>query len=106
MNLNTINRVLLKLNSHSIFVAMVKNMRISKLKRGQKGIITSIEESPIKQRLIEMGLTPGTSFEIRSISPFGDPIAIRLKDFAISLRLKDASSIRVETAVKDRQLTA
>lgn len=79
---------------------------IATLKKGEKGIIRVIEDSPLKQRLIEMGLTPGTAFEIRSISPFGDPIAIRLKDFAISLRLKDADCIKVEKAIDDRQLTA
>lgn len=79
---------------------------ISTLKKGEKGVIKSIENSPLKQRLIEMGLTPGTAFVIRSVSPFGDPIAIRLKDFAISLRLKDANCIKVEKAIDDRQLTA
>ena len=84
----------------------MESVRISTLKKGEKGIIKVIEDSHIKQRLIEMGLTPGTAFEIRSISPFGDPIAIRLKDFAISLRLKDASSIRIEKTESKRQLTA
>lgn len=84
----------------------MSKVRISTLRKGEKGVITNIEDSPIKQRLIEMGLTPGTAFEIRSISPFGDPIAIRLKDFAISLRLKDASSIRIEKMEDKRQMTA
>jgi Fe2+ transport system protein FeoA len=75
---------------------MLEKMKISKLKKGEKGIIKNLEDSPLKQRLIEMGLTPGSVFQIRSISPFGDPIAIRLKDFSISLRLKDASLIEVE----------
>jgi len=65
------------------------------LKKGERGIVSRVEQSTISQRLIEMGLVPGTSFEIRSISPFGDPIAIRLKDFAISLRLADAKNIFV-----------
>lgn len=65
------------------------------LKKGERGIVSRVEQSAISQRLIEMGLVPGTNFEIRSISPFGDPIAIRLKDFAISLRLADAKNIFV-----------
>ncbi|PHR48104.1 MAG: hypothetical protein COA32_06150 [Fluviicola sp.] len=65
------------------------------LKKGDKGIVARVEQSAISQRLIEMGLVPGTHFEIRSISPFGDPIAIRLNDFAISLRLTDAKNIFV-----------
>lgn len=65
------------------------------LKKGDKGVVSRVEQSAISQRLIEMGLVPGTSFEIRSISPFGDPIAIRLNDFAISMRLSDAKNIFV-----------
>jgi Fe2+ transport system protein FeoA len=85
---------------------MLEKMRISKLKKGEKGIIKNLEDSPLKQRLIEMGLTPGAVFQIRSISPFGDPIAIRLKDFAISLRLKDASLIEVERHESDLKIPA
>lgn len=70
---------------------MEKN--IIDLKKGEGGIISRIEQSEISQRLLEMGLVPGTSFEISSISPFGDPIAIRLKDFAVSMRLADAKNI-------------
>lgn len=73
----------------------MESMSITKLRKGASGIITEIKHSSVSQRLIEMGLTPGTSFEIRSISPFGDPIAIRLNDFAVSLRLSDALNIMV-----------
>ncbi|MEX1191446.1 MAG: FeoA family protein [Brumimicrobium sp.] len=71
----------------------IAEKNIIKLQKGEKGIISRVEQSSISQRLLEMGLVPGTPFEIRSISPFGDPIAIRLKDFAISLRLADAKNI-------------
>lgn len=81
-------------------------MLITELRKGDKGIISGIEDSNVKQRLIEMGLIPGTQFTISSVSPFGDPIAIRLKDFAISLRLSDASKIIVTEVNKDRQLSA
>lgn len=74
--------------------------RISKLKKGDRGVIKEIMDSTVKQRLIEMGLLPGTPFQISSISPFGDPIAIRLKDFAISVRLSDGDLILVETKEK------
>ena len=81
-------------------------MRITELRKGDKGVIVEIEDSAIKQRLIEMGLVPGTTFKIGSISPFGDPIAIRLKDFAISLRLRDASKICIEKMAEQRQMSA
>ena len=84
----------------------MKNVRLATLKKGEKGIITAIEDCAVKQRLIEMGMVPGTTFEIRSISPFGDPIAIRLKDFAISLRLKDADCIQIKKESSTRQMSA
>jgi len=75
----------------------MEEQSITKLRKGASGIITEIKHSKVSQRLIEMGLTPGTSFKIRSISPFGDSIAIRLNDFALSLRLSDALSIMVRS---------
>lgn len=79
---------------------------IIELNKGEGGMIAEIENGPHAQRLIEMGLTPGTFFEIRSISPFGDPIAIRLNDFAISLRLKDAQGIRIKKIAQKEQKLA
>jgi len=75
----------------------MEDRSITTLRKGASGIITEIKHSNVSQRLIEMGLTPGTPFEIRSISPFGDPIAIRLNDFAVSLRLSDALHIMVRS---------
>ncbi|WP_299205424.1 FeoA family protein [Brumimicrobium sp.] len=75
----------------------MESTSITKLKKGASGIITEVKYSKVSQRLIEMGLTPGTPFKIRSISPFGDSIAIRLNDFAVSLRLSDALNIMVRS---------
>ena len=57
--------------------------------------IDSIAESSIKQRLMTMGLIPGTRVEILRSAPFGDPIAIRLRAYNLALRKDDAEKIAV-----------
>ena len=57
--------------------------------------IDSIAESSIKQRLMTMGLIPGTRVEILRSAPLGDPIAIRLRAYNLALRKDDAEKIEV-----------
>ena len=57
--------------------------------------IDSIAESSIKQRLMTMGLIPGTRIEILRSAPLGDPIAIRLRAYNLALRKDDAEKIEV-----------
>ena len=57
--------------------------------------IDSIEESEITQRLMTMGLIPGTRVEILRSAPFGDPVAIRVRAYNLALRKDDAKKITV-----------
>jgi len=57
--------------------------------------IDSIAESSIKQRLMTMGLIPGTRIEVLRSAPLGDPIAIRLRAYNLALRKDDAEKIEV-----------
>ena len=57
--------------------------------------IDSIAESSIKQRIMTMGLIPGTRVEILRSAPLGDPIAIRLRAYNLALRKDDAEKIAV-----------
>ena len=44
-----------------------------------------------------MGLLPGESIRIRHEAPLGDPISIEFRDSHVSLRLKDADQLEVES---------
>ena len=57
--------------------------------------IDSIGDSEIKQRLMTMGLIPGTRVEVLRSAPFGDPIAIRLRAYNLAIRKSDAEKILV-----------
>lgn len=66
---------------------------------GAKGIILRAgnEKGPVKRRLIDMGLTPGTEIAVRKVAPFGDPIEVNLRGYELSLRKEDAAQILLAT---------
>lgn len=50
----------------------------------------------IKRRIMDMGLTKGTSVYVRKVAPLGDPVEITVRGYELSLRKQDASCILVE----------
>lgn len=68
------------------------------LKDTQPGMVVRIDslgDTELKQRLMTMGLIPGTRVEILNSAPFGDPIAIRLRSYNLAMRRDDAAQIEV-----------
>ncbi|MBL7717954.1 MAG: ferrous iron transport protein A [Flavipsychrobacter sp.] len=70
-------------------------IRLSKLPAGQKAIIRSHEESGFQLTLMEMGCVPGEPVWVQMIAPLGDPIAIQIAGYNLSIRKKDADNILV-----------
>ncbi len=68
---------------------------LQQLEPGQSGVIRAINNprGPVKRRLVDMGLTPGTTVTVRKIAPFGDPIEVNLRGYELSLRKEDAANI-------------
>jgi Fe2+ transport system protein FeoA len=73
-------------------------MQLSEMKVGSKGRIIKVNsgEKVYRQRLIAMGLLPGTEFVVSRIAPLADPIEIEVKGFALSLRKSEASILQIE----------
>lgn len=70
-------------------------MTLKSAKLGEIVRIDSVGESNLKQRLLTMGLIPGTRVEILRSAPLGDPIAVRLRAYNLALRKDDAEKIEV-----------
>lgn len=71
-------------------------MTLESLRRGQRGIIQSIDTSdPMVQRLMVLGLVEGAEVEYSSSAIGGDPLEFRLFGSAISLRKEHARHFRV-----------
>lgn len=50
----------------------------------------------IKKRIMDMGLTKGTSVYVRKVAPLGDPIEVTVRGYELSLRKADAELIEVQ----------
>ncbi|EAT14758.1 FeoA [Desulfuromonas acetoxidans DSM 684] len=63
----------------------------------EKARITQLSASgEMARRLRDMGLTPGTQLEVTGRAPLKDPVALRLRDFTLTLRNNEADHIMVE----------
>lgn len=70
--------------------------KLSELEIGQKATILRFEDDEIFLKLMEMGFLPGENVIIEQVAPMGDPIAILIAGYQVSLRLNEASKIIVE----------
>jgi ferrous iron transport protein A len=71
---------------------------LDSLKPGESGTVVTIEAiSPrIRQRLLEMGVTKGTTVHLVRFAPLGDPLEISIRGYRLSLRREEAESIVIE----------
>lgn len=60
-------------------------------------VLEIIMSGPMRRRLHDLGLVPGTLIERVMASPIGDPICYRVRGALIALRGSDAECVRVTT---------
>lgn len=51
---------------------------------------------PLKRRIMDMGITKGTTLYIRKVAPLGDPIEITVRGYELSIRKADAENIIID----------
>ena len=73
--------------------------KLSELTAGTRARVVRVTlPGGARQRLLEMGLTPGAEFELVRFAPLGDPLEIRLRGYNLSLRRQEAEGIEVEVS--------
>lgn len=72
--------------------------RLKDFSAGERGRVTGFEagSAVYRKKLLAMGLTPGIEVEVIRVAPLGDPIEIRVRGTAVSLRKGEADSLQVE----------
>ncbi len=70
--------------------------RLSEIPVGKTVVIKSFENNDIFLKLMEMGCVPGEKIKVEQKAPLGDPIAISVSGYNLSLRLNEAQNIFVE----------
>ncbi len=61
--------------------------------RGEVVQVAGVDE--ISQRLMEMGLVPGTEFLLLGAAPLGDPLELEVRGYRLSLRKTEAARVEV-----------
>ncbi|MBI2271507.1 MAG: ferrous iron transport protein A [Bacteroidetes bacterium] len=72
---------------------------LASMKLGERAVIDSFTDNEMSLKLLEMGCTPGETIVVDNIAPMGDPIAIFVSGYLLSLRKKEASTILVKPAM-------
>jgi ferrous iron transport protein A len=72
-------------------------MRLSDLKLRQSAEVVSMDGNPsFGQRLMALGLLPGSRVQLVNIAPMGDPLTIEVAGRRISLRRAEAGGVEVK----------
>lgn len=75
----------------------LKNVKI-----GETANVVKIHgDGVLKQRIMDMGITPGASIFVRKMAPLGDPMEVTVRGYELSLRKKDAEIIEVSEEVQE-----
>lgn len=71
---------------------------LGELNPGARGRITGLGQGDrgFRKKLLAMGLTAGTEFDVVRVAPLGDPVEIRVRGFSLSLRRGEAAIVQVE----------
>ncbi|MCA9554514.1 MAG: ferrous iron transport protein A [Myxococcales bacterium] len=73
-------------------------MTLDKLPTDKTARILKVEgHDSVMLRLMEMGLVPGTPVRVRKRAPFGGPLELKVRDYLLSIRAREAQGIVVET---------
>jgi ferrous iron transport protein A len=68
-------------------------MTLSELMPGKMGIVKEFTDLEMSVKLMEMGCLPGEEITVARIAPLGDPIAVNVSGYQLSLRKFEASTI-------------
>jgi ferrous iron transport protein A len=74
----------------------IHKLRLSSVQPGNLAYVQGIENTDLKAKLMEMGIVRGQPLFVLFKAPLGDPMAINVNGYILSLRLDEARLIFVE----------
>jgi Fe2+ transport system protein FeoA len=65
---------------------------------GQSAVIAEVSgDRGFRRRLLELGLLPGTRVKMMRRAPLGDPLELFVRETSMSIRVREASQITIES---------
>jgi Fe2+ transport system protein FeoA len=78
-------------------------MTLDELPEGEAARVLRVCGEPLlRERLVELGFTPGQEVAVESRAPGGDPLRVRLRRGGLAVRRDEASCVLVTAAVEAR----
>ncbi len=70
---------------------------LKEVKIGQTVMVKRLHgEGALRRRIMDMGITKGTTVYVRRVAPLGDPVEVTVRGYELSIRKGDAEQIEVE----------
>lgn len=75
-----------------------EEINLASLSKGQQARLVKINtrDPKLRQRFLDMGLTPGVIVLVKNVAPLGSPITLILRDYQLSVRKNDLLDLIVE----------
>lgn len=71
---------------------------LNSLPLGKKATVEALNlQGPIRRRILDLGLIPGTIVEALHKSPLGEPTAYNIRGAVVALRSEEASKIYIQS---------
>jgi len=70
---------------------------LSEIADGREVKVVSVASSVLRVKLLEMGLLENQLVRVLYRAPFGDPIAVDINGYVLSLRLSEAKLVSVSS---------
>lgn len=70
---------------------------LDQVKTGQSTSVKVVhgQNTSLRRRLLDMGLTRGTAVSVTRVAPLGDPMELNVRGYSLTIRKDDAKFIEV-----------
>ncbi len=72
---------------------------LAQLPVNKRSLVVNIKEGALHTKLLEMGLYSGKPVEVLFKAPLGDPIAVDVDGYVLSMRLDEAAYVEVADVI-------
>ena len=72
-----------------------KPIEFTELRHGMVATIVDVRCEQCAARLMEMGLTPGTTFRVAKVAPLNDPVEIDVRGYRLCVRRREAECFEI-----------
>lgn len=70
-------------------------MTLKDILPGEQCIVVNVLNNNLRKRIIDMGVTNGTTILVKKLAPLGDPMEILVRGYLLTIRKTEARMIEV-----------